>query len=113
MKIQRRVLVEGFYADIVPLGEEEKKALSDMSANDAELMRELGLAATDGAGRSLAELINEPSLNIDGLRSEYVGSEARTIIPADATATIDSMLKDFAPRQLEDGRAHTKAGYTS
>ena len=44
-----RVLIEGFYSDVVPLGEEEKKALTEMSANDAELMRELGLAATDGA----------------------------------------------------------------
>jgi acetylornithine deacetylase/succinyl-diaminopimelate desuccinylase-like protein len=110
-----RVLIEGFYADVVPLGEEEKKALIDMSANDAELMRELGLAATDGAGRSLAELINEPSLNIDGLRSEYVGSEARTIIPAEATATIDMRLvKGITPRsQLDRLIAHIKKqGYT-
>jgi acetylornithine deacetylase/succinyl-diaminopimelate desuccinylase-like protein len=110
-----RVLIEGFYADAVPLGEEEKKALVDMSANDAELMRELGLAATDGAGRSLAELINEPSLNIDGLRSEYVGSEARTIIPAEATATIDMRLvKGISPRsQLDRLIAHIKKqGYT-
>jgi acetylornithine deacetylase/succinyl-diaminopimelate desuccinylase-like protein len=105
-----RVLIEGFYADAVPLGEEEKKALVDMSANDAELMRELGLATTDGAGRSLAELINEPSLNIDGLRSEYVGSEARTIIPAEATATIDMRLvKGISPRrQLDRLIAHIK-----
>ncbi len=110
-----RVLVEGFYADVVPLGEEEKKALIEMSANDAELMRELGLATTDGAGRSLAELINEPSLNIDGLRSEYVGSEARTIIPAEATATIDMRLvKGISPRrQLDRLIAHIKKqGYT-
>lgn len=110
-----RVLIEGFYADVVPLGEEEKKALVDMSANDAELMRELGLATTDGAGRSLAELINEPSLNIDGLRSEYVGSEARTIIPAEATATIDMRLvKGISPRrQLDRLIAHIKKqGYT-
>ncbi|HJQ71579.1 MAG TPA: M20/M25/M40 family metallo-hydrolase [Blastocatellia bacterium] len=110
-----RVVVEGFYDDVVPLGEEEKKALGEMSANDAELMRELGLAATDGGGRSLAELINEPSLNIDGLRSEYVGSEARTIIPAEATATVDMRLvKGISPRrQLERLIAHIKKqGYT-
>ncbi|HEX5736229.1 MAG TPA: M20/M25/M40 family metallo-hydrolase [Blastocatellia bacterium] len=110
-----RVLIEGFYSDVVPLGEEEKKALSDMPANDAELMRELGLATTDGGGRTLAELINEPSLNIDGLRSEYVGSEARTIIPAEATATIDMRLvKGISPRrQLDRLIAHIKKqGYT-
>jgi acetylornithine deacetylase/succinyl-diaminopimelate desuccinylase-like protein len=110
-----RVLIEGFYSDVVPLGEEEKKALTEMSANDAELMRELGLAATDGGGQTLAELINEPSLNIDGLRSEYVGSEARTIIPAEATATVDMRLvKGISPRrQVERLIAHIKKqGYT-
>lgn len=105
-----RVLIEGFYADVVPLGEEEKRALKEMPATDTELMRELGLAATDGAGRSLVELINEPSLNIDGLRSEDVAPNSRTIIPSEATATIDMRLvKGIDPRrQLERVIAHIK-----
>jgi acetylornithine deacetylase/succinyl-diaminopimelate desuccinylase-like protein len=109
-----RVLVEGFYDDAAPLGEEEKRAINEMPENDPELMREFGLAATDGAGRKLAELINEPSLNIDGIRSEYVGSEARTIIPSEATATIDMRLvKGIDPRrQVERLIAHIrKQGY--
>ncbi|HXG64902.1 MAG TPA: M20/M25/M40 family metallo-hydrolase [Blastocatellia bacterium] len=109
-----RVLIEGFYDDVEPLGEAEKKALSEMPDNDAELMRELGLAATEGAGRELAELINLPSLNIDGLRSEYVGDEARTIIPHEATATIDlRLVKGNDPRrQVERVIAHIrKQGY--
>ncbi|HSO76656.1 MAG TPA: M20/M25/M40 family metallo-hydrolase, partial [Blastocatellia bacterium] len=68
---QGRVLIDGFYDDVEPLGVEEKKALLEMPATDRELMREYGLASSEGAGRSLAELINEPSLNINGLRSEY------------------------------------------
>ena len=110
-----RVLIEGFYADVEPLGAEEKRALAEMSANDAELMREYGLAGTEGGGHSLAELINEPSLNIDGLRSEYVGGEARTIIPAEATATVDMRLvKGIDPRRQVDRLiAHIKKqGYT-
>jgi acetylornithine deacetylase/succinyl-diaminopimelate desuccinylase-like protein len=109
-----RVLVEGFYDDAEPLGEEEKKAISEMPPNDADLMREFGLAATDGGGRKLAELINEPSLNIDGIRSEYVGNEARTIIPSEATATVDMRLvKGIDPRrQVERLIAHIrKQGY--
>ena len=49
-----RVLVEGFYDGVVPLGLEEKKALKDMPDTDPELMREYGLAATEGGGRSSA-----------------------------------------------------------
>ncbi|HKS42949.1 MAG TPA: M20/M25/M40 family metallo-hydrolase [Blastocatellia bacterium] len=105
-----RVLIEGFYSDVQPLGQEEKQALKDMPATDAELMRELGLAATDGAGRTLVEMINEPSLNIDGLRSEDVGSNSRTVIPSEATATIDMRLvKGIDPRrQVERLIAHIK-----
>jgi acetylornithine deacetylase/succinyl-diaminopimelate desuccinylase-like protein len=105
-----RVLIEGFYDDVVPLGAEEKQALRDMPAIDGELMRELGLASTEGAGRSLVDLINEPSLNIDGLRSEDVGARSRTIIPSEATATVDMRLvKGIDPRrQTERLIAHIK-----
>ncbi|HSQ19824.1 MAG TPA: M20/M25/M40 family metallo-hydrolase, partial [Blastocatellia bacterium] len=105
-----RVLIEGFYDGAAPLGEEEKKALKEMPATDPELMRDYGLAVTDGAGRTLAELINEPSLNIDGLRSEDVGRQSRTIIPAEATATVDlRLVKGIEPRvQLDRLIAHIK-----
>ena len=105
-----RVLIDGFYDDVEPLGDEEKKALLEMPATDRELMREYGLASIEGAGRSLAELINEPALNIDGLRSEHVGAEARTIIPSEATAAIDMRLvKGVDPKkQVERLIAHIK-----
>ncbi|MFY9611826.1 MAG: M20/M25/M40 family metallo-hydrolase [Blastocatellia bacterium] len=105
-----RVLIDGFYDDVEPLGVEERKALLEMPATDRELMHEYGLASTEVAGRSLAELINEPSLNIDGLRSEYVGGEARTIIPSEATAAIDlRLVKGIDPKkQVERLIAHIK-----
>lgn len=109
-----RVLIEGFYDGAAPLGDDEKNALKEMPATDPELMREYGLAGTDGEGRSLAELINEPSLNIDGLRSEDVGRQSRTIIPAEATATLDlRLVKGIEPRrQVERLIAHiNKQGY--
>ncbi|HEY3137588.1 MAG TPA: M20/M25/M40 family metallo-hydrolase [Blastocatellia bacterium] len=105
-----RVRIQDFYDGAEPLGEEEKRALKEMPATDADLMREYGLAATDGSGRTLAELINEPSLNIDGLRSEDVGRQSRTIIPAEATATLDlRLVKGITPRtQVERLIEHIK-----
>ena len=111
MKDERgRVLVDGFYNGVVPLGDDERRALKELPATDSELMREYGIAGTDGPGRTLAELINEPSLNIDGLRSEDVGRQSRTIIPAEATATVDMRLvKGIEPRQqVERLIAHIK-----
>ena len=98
-----RVLIEGFYEGALPLGDEERKALKEMPATDPDLMRDYGLAATDGGGRLLVELVNEPSLNIDGLRSEDVGRQSRTVIPAEATATVDlRLVKGIEPRRQVD-----------
>lgn len=107
---QGRVLVEGFYDDVEPLGEAERRALKEMPAIDEALKQELGIGLTEGGGRTLAELINQPSLNIDGLRSEYVGNQARTIIPSEAVATIDlRLVKGIDPRrQVERVIAHIK-----
>ena len=51
-----RVLIEGYYDDVAPLGEAEKKALAEMPDNDADLQRELGIAKPDGGGKKLVEL---------------------------------------------------------
>ena len=105
-----RVLIDGFYDEVAPLGEEEQRAVKEMPPIDGELMRQYGLASTDQSGRTLAELINQPSLNIDGLRSEYVNAEARTIIPSEATASLDlRLVKGNDPnRQVERLIAHVK-----
>ncbi|PYT77648.1 MAG: peptidase M20, partial [Acidobacteria bacterium] len=87
-----RVLIAGYYDDVTPLGEVEKKALAAMPDNDADLERELGIAKPEGAGKKLAELIMEPSLNVCGLRSAYVGSQAQNVVPDKAEASLDARL---------------------
>jgi acetylornithine deacetylase/succinyl-diaminopimelate desuccinylase-like protein len=87
-----RVLIDGFYDDVTPLGEAEKKALVKMPDNDADLERELGIAKPEGAGRKLAELIMEPSLNVRGLRSAYVGAQAQNVVPDRAEVSLDARL---------------------
>jgi acetylornithine deacetylase/succinyl-diaminopimelate desuccinylase-like protein len=87
-----RVLIDGFYDDVAPLGEAEKKALAAMPDNDAELERELGIAKPEGAGKKLVELIMEPSLNVRGLRSAYVGAQAQNVVPDRAEASLEARL---------------------
>ncbi len=105
-----RVLVEGFYDDVAPLAETERRALDDAPANEPQLMAEMGFSAPEGGGKRLVELINLPSLNIRGLRSAWVGSEARTIVPDRAVASIDMRLvKNVEPRkQFERLVAHIR-----
>jgi len=47
-----RVLIEGYYDDVTPLGGVEKKALAEMPENDADLERELASPNRKAAGRS-------------------------------------------------------------
>jgi acetylornithine deacetylase/succinyl-diaminopimelate desuccinylase-like protein len=87
-----RVLIDGYYDDVTPLSELEKKALAEMPVNDADLERELGIAKPEGAGKKLVELIQEPSLNIRGIASAYVGERAQNVVPDKAEASIDARL---------------------
>src|SRR6516165_1013518 len=67
------VLVPHFYDGVVPLSELEKQAMADAPQNEEQLRQEFGLGHTDGGGKNLLELLNEPSLNIDGMSSARTG----------------------------------------
>ena len=87
-----RVLIDDYYDDVTPFGQVEKEALAEMPDNDAELERELGIAKPEGGGRKLVDLIMEPSLNVRGLRSAYVGAQAQNVVPDKAEASLEARL---------------------
>jgi acetylornithine deacetylase/succinyl-diaminopimelate desuccinylase-like protein len=87
-----RVLVAGWYDDVEPLGDAERQAMAAAPRYDDELRKQLGIARPDGGGKTLAELIAVPSLNINGIASAEVGSGARNVIPTSATAVLDLRL---------------------
>jgi acetylornithine deacetylase/succinyl-diaminopimelate desuccinylase-like protein len=87
-----RILVDHFYDGIEPLSAIEKKALADAPDSDPELMRELWLGSTEGAPKTLVELLNIPTLNVRGMASSRVGAGASNVVPISATASIDMRL---------------------
>ncbi len=86
------VTISGWYDGVEPLGAAEQEAISEAPAYDDELRAQLGFARAEGAGKSLLELINQPSLNINGLSSGDVGALARNVIPTTASAVLDLRL---------------------
>jgi acetylornithine deacetylase/succinyl-diaminopimelate desuccinylase-like protein len=97
-----RVLVDGFYDDVVPLSEFELAAISAAPNDDREQMHNLAIAEPETEGSRLL-LINQPSLNVRGLRSAWVGDQARTIVPDIAVADIDMRLvKNIDPQTQVD-----------
>src|SRR5438874_1642094 len=87
-----RVTIAGWYEGVEALGDAERRAIAEAPVYDDELRAQLGLAKTEGNGRLLMELINEPSLNINGISSGDVGALARNVIPTTATAVLDLRL---------------------
>lgn len=86
-----RVIIPGFY-DGINLTEAEKEILKSVPDDEKAIQNRLGLGRTDKVGNTYQESIQYPSLNIRGMESAWVGSEARTIVPATALAEIDMRL---------------------
>ena len=105
-----RVTINGWYDDVEPLGAAEQRAIAEAPQYDDELRSQLGLARTEGAGKSLLELINLPGLNINGISSGDVGALARNVIPTTATTVLDLRLvkgNDYR-RQVERLTTHIR-----
>lgn len=86
-----RVVVEGFYEGI-EFGSKEREMLDSVPDDHEALRRLFGFSEPDEVGSSLQEAIQYPSLNVRGLRSAWVGREARTVVPDQAVAAIDVRL---------------------
>lgn len=109
-----RVLIKGFYDDVISLTESEKTALKSIPPVEEQMREELGFVRSEGDGQSLAELISQPSLNVSGLLSANVGKMAANVIPTSATAALDLrlVLGNDAQRQVQKVIEHIRSqGY--
>ncbi len=109
-----RVTIDGFYADVVPLTAEERKAIDDIPDVGPMLMKTFGFSRPETPDR-LELRHNLPTLNINAMEAGGgVGGQGRTIIPASAQARLDlRFVKGVDPTgQLERVIAHIrKQGY--
>jgi acetylornithine deacetylase/succinyl-diaminopimelate desuccinylase-like protein len=85
-----RILIDGFYDDVVPATPAEKEAIAAMPAVETELRRQFQIARTEG--ESLNERILLPALNVSGIQSGGVGEKASNTIQTSARAAIDFRL---------------------
>lgn len=108
------VTINGFYDDVIPLTESEKKAIARIPDVESTLKKDLALSVPDGNGKSMMELLNLPTLNINGIQSANIGSMAANIIPTEATAVLDLrlVLGNDVDRQINKVLAYiTTQGY--
>lgn len=96
-----RVLIEGWYDTVEPIGDEERAALEGMPNYDDELKAELGINEAEGEPETLPERLLVPALNIRGLTSGNTGSLARNVIPNTAVASLGiRLVKGTSPERM-------------
>ncbi|MDB4444545.1 M20/M25/M40 family metallo-hydrolase [bacterium] len=90
-----RILIPGFYGSVVPPSEEELALLKSIPFDPDQFMRQYGISRTLVSGDPtdlLRALVFEPTANISGIKSGWMGEKPKTIIPAHASAFLDFRL---------------------
>jgi acetylornithine deacetylase/succinyl-diaminopimelate desuccinylase-like protein len=109
------ILIKGFYDDVKPSTEAERTAVAKIPNVEADLRREFQIAANEGSGKSLNELLMLPALNVRGFESGHVGAQASNAIQTEARASIDfRLVPDETPDSIKPlVERHIEAqGYT-
>ena len=100
---QGNVLVEGFYDSVEPVSAFELEQLKRVPPIEETVKKDLALGWTEGSGQTLFQRLLLPSLTIQGLSSGNVGSLARNVIPATATANLGlRLVKGNDPEKMLD-----------
>ena len=85
------VKIKGYY-DGINITDEIKEYLDAVPDNEDEMKDKMEFKTPESVGNSYQEAIQYPSLNVRGIRSGWVGSEVRTIVPSECIAEIDVRL---------------------
>ena len=115
-----RVAVAGFYDDVVPLPDDERRAIADLPFDEARFLSEVGAPAPFGeAGYSTLERQwIRPTLEMNGMWGGYQGEGSQTVTPNEARAKLSCRLvpdqdpdriRELVARHLE---THVPAGVT-
>jgi acetylornithine deacetylase/succinyl-diaminopimelate desuccinylase-like protein len=89
-----KITVPGFYDDVRPLSDRERKEIADLPFDEAEWLASTGSPSVQGEkGYSTLERIwARPTLDCNGISGGFAGEGSKTIIPARAMAKITCRL---------------------
>jgi acetylornithine deacetylase/succinyl-diaminopimelate desuccinylase-like protein len=97
-----RILIKGFYDDVRPPTAPERQAIAKIPNVEDALRREFQIAATEGEGKPLNELLMLPALNVRGIHSGHVGEQASNSIPTEATVSVDfRLVPNLTPESIK------------
>jgi acetylornithine deacetylase/succinyl-diaminopimelate desuccinylase-like protein len=92
-----RILVDGFYDDVLPLSAEEREQLAQLPYSDLEYKRSIGLPAEldlfgEPGYTTLERAGVRPTLDVNGIWGGFQGEGIKTIIPSRAHAKLTCRL---------------------
>lgn len=89
-----RVQAPGFYDDVVPLSDEERKQFAALPFDEREFMASINVSGVTGEEgfSTLERKWARPTYDINGLTSGYQGEGAKTVLPARASAKFSFRL---------------------
>ena len=106
-----RIMIEGFYDDVVQPSELDRQLMAAMRWDDERQLREAGLeeflTGVRGLG-AIERLLFQPALAICGLSSGFTGEGPKAVIPSRASAKLEfRIVQNQTPdRTLDLLRAH-------
>ena len=96
-----RIKIPGFYDDVVPLQDEERKAWASLPFNEKQYKKDFGIPKLLGESgyTTLERTWARPTFEVNGLLSGFTGEGAKTVLPALAMAKVSMRL---VPNQTPD-----------
>jgi acetylornithine deacetylase/succinyl-diaminopimelate desuccinylase-like protein len=96
-----RIKIPGFYDDVLPLQEEERKAWASLPFNEKQYKKDFGIPKLFGETgyTTLERTWARPTFEVNGLLSGFTGEGAKTVLPAVAMAKVSMRL---VPNQSPD-----------
>src|SRR4030095_5504255 len=96
-----RIKIPGFYDDVVPLQDEERKAWASLPYNEKQYKKDFGMPKLFGESgyTTLERTWARPTFEVNGLLSGFTGDGAKTVLPAVAMAKVSMRL---VPNQSPD-----------
>ncbi|AHC51948.1 hypothetical protein SUSAZ_08360 [Sulfolobus acidocaldarius SUSAZ] len=89
-----KVKIKGFYDEIEPISKDVEELLDKYDVDVEELRKSLGAYALKHKERKevVKALFTEPTCNIDGIYSGYIGKGSKTIVPSHVYVKMDFRL---------------------
>src|SRR5436189_1302942 len=89
-----RIKIPGFYDDVLPLTEEERKAWASLPFNEKQYKKDFGIPKLFGESgyTTLERTWARPTFEVNGLLSGFTAEGAKTVLPAVSMAKVSMRL---------------------